>query len=345
MHVVILCGGESPERDVSLASGRSVTQALLERGHEVVLVDPAAVVPVLAGPLRPGDTVEALGVAKAPPSLADQQQWRRRMYAALTGGPVLDHLRAAEVVFLALHGGWGEDGHVQALLEMAGIPFTGAGSAPCAAAWHKGRTQAVLAAAGLPVVERALWRPGIVDVPESVKRLLAAGPVVAKPAADGSRVSVHRVDSLPRLAQVAAEVHSGGVELMVEPFLPGREFTVAVLGDQVLPVVEIELTTPVFDYAAKYQPGATSEVCPARVPDDFASRLQESALHAHRALGFGSDSYSRTDFRCDADGEPMCIEVNALPGMTATSLLPLAASGAGWTYPDLVQRILDLAGS
>ncbi|MFC9229871.1 D-alanine--D-alanine ligase [Streptomyces decoyicus] len=343
MRVVILCGGESPERDVSLASGPSVARALLERGHEVTLVDPSAEEPVLAGPLRPGDTVGGFSVAKEPPSLSDQQQWRRRMYAALTGGPVLDLLHGADAVFLALHGGWGEDGHVQALLEMAGVPFTGAGSAACAAAWHKGRSQAVLGAAGLPVVERALWRPGDGDVPEDVARLVAAGPVVAKPAADGSSVSVYRVDSLSQLAQAAAEVRSGGVELLVEPFLPGREFTVAVVGDQALPVVEIELTTPVFDYAAKYQPGAVSEVCPARIPAAFASRLAELALHAHRALGFGNDSYSRTDFRCDSGGGPMCLEVNALPGLTATSLLPLAATGAGWTYPDLVQRILDLA--
>ncbi|MEV0374986.1 D-alanine--D-alanine ligase [Streptomyces sp. NPDC050636] len=343
MRVVILCGGESPERDVSLASGWSVARALLEQGNEVVLVDPAAAVPVLAGPLQPGDVVDGFTVRKEPPSLSDRHQLRWRMHAALTGGPVLELLRGAELVFLGLHGGWGEDGHVQALLEMAGVRFTGAGSAACAAAWHKGRAQAVLGAAGLPVTERVLWRAGACEVPQDVERLVAAGPVVAKPVADGSSVSVYRVDSLPQLAQVAAEVHSGDVELLVEPFLSGREFTVAVVGDQVLPVVEIELTTPLFDYTAKYQPGAVSEVCPARVPADFASQLQELALRAHQALGFGSDAYSRTDFRCDTGGEPMCLEVNALPGLTATSLLPLAATGAGWTYPDLIQSIVDLA--
>ncbi|MGP3978039.1 D-alanine--D-alanine ligase family protein [Streptomyces sp. 8N114] len=343
MRVVVLCGGESPERDVSLASGGSVARALVERGHEVVLVDPAAGVPVLAGPLQPGDEVGEFTVGKEPPSLSDRQQLRSRMHAALTGGPVLELLRGAETVFLALHGGWGEDGHVQALLEMAGVRFTGAGSAACAAAWHKGRAQAVLGAAGLPTAQRVLWRPGGGDVPLRVKRLLAAGPVVVKPVADGSSVSVHRVDSLSQLVQVAAEVRPGDIELMVEPFLAGREFTVGVVGGEVLPVIEIELTTSVFDYAAKYQPGAAREVCPARIPTDFASQLQELALRAHQALGFGSDSYSRTDFRCDADGEPTCIEVNALPGLTTASLLPLAATGAGWTYPDLVQRLMDLA--
>ncbi|MGK5543144.1 D-alanine--D-alanine ligase family protein [Streptomyces sp. URMC 127] len=349
MRMVVLCGGESSERDVSLASGWSVAGALLERGHEVVLVDPAAAVPVLAGPLRPGDAVGGVAVAKEPPSLSDRWELRRRTHAALTGGPVLELLRGAELVFVALHGGWGEDGHVQALLEMAGVRFTGAGSAACAAAWHKGRAQMVLGAAGVPVAQRVLWRPGAGEVPAGVARLVAAGPVVVKPVADGSSVSVHRADSLAELtrlvrpAQTVAGEQARDDELMVEPFLPGREFTVAVVGDQALPVVEIELTTPLFDYTAKYQPGAVREVCPARVPEALASRLQERALLAHRALGFGSDAYSRTDFRCDAAGEPVCLEVNALPGLTATSLLPLAATGAGWAYAGLVQRIVDLA--
>ncbi|MFI1202586.1 D-alanine--D-alanine ligase [Streptomyces sp. NPDC020883] len=341
MRVVVLCGGESSERDVSHASGRSVARAALERGHQVTLVDPAADVPVLAGPLHPGDGVEEFAVGAEPPSTADRERLRRRMHAALTGGPVLELLRDAESVFLALHGGWGEDGHVQALLEMADVRFTGADSGACGAAWHKGRAQAVLGAAGLPVVERALWRPGSGEVPQAIRQLVTAGPVVVKPVADGSSVSVHRVDALSELAQIGAEAPAGA-ELLVEPFLPGREFTVAVVGSQALPVVEIELTTPLFDYTAKYQPGAASEVCPAKVPDDFAHRLQEMALRAHRALGFGGDAYSRTDFRCDGRGEPMCIEVNALPGLTSASLLPLAAGGAGWTYPELIQRIMDL---
>ncbi len=150
------------------------------------------------------------------------------MHAALAGGSVLELLRDAESVFLALHGGWGEAGHVQALLERAGVRFTGADSAACAAAWHKGRTQAVLTAADVPVTERVLWRPAASDLPPAVKRLVAAGPVVVKPVADGSSVSVHYVDSRPQLAQVTAETHSGEAELIVEPFLSGREFTLGV---------------------------------------------------------------------------------------------------------------------
>ncbi|MFD7626602.1 D-alanine--D-alanine ligase [Streptomyces sp. NPDC059851] len=343
MRIVILCGGESPERDVSLASGGSVARALLERGHEVVLVDPAAEAPVLAGPLRPGDVVDGFTVGKEPPSGLVRRQLQQRMDAALAGGPVRELMGEADLVFLALHGGWGEDGRVQGRLREAGIRFTGANGTACAAAWHKDRAQAVLGAAGLPVTERALWQPGTDEVPQDVQRLLAAGPVVAKPVADGSSVSVHRADSLAELERIAAGMRAGQGELLVEPFLPGREFTVGVIGGQVLPVVEIELSTPLFDYTAKYQPGAVSEVCPALIPAQFASRLQELAVRAHEALGFDAHTYSRTDFRCDAAGEPMCLEVNALPGLTATSLLPLAASGAGWTYADLIERIVDLA--
>nr|BAD60786.1 D-alanyl-D-alanine ligase [Streptomyces lavendulae subsp. lavendulae] len=343
MRIVILCGGESPERDVSLASGSSVARALLERGHEVLLVDPAAGEPVLAGPLHPGDVVDGFEVGKEPPAGHERHGLRQRMAAAFDGGALPALLRDADLVFTALHGGWGEDGWVQERLEAAGVRFTGAGSTACAAAWNKERAQAVLAAAGVPVTERALWPAAADEVPKEVRPLVAAGPVVAKPVADGSSVSVHRADSLAELERLAPQMRADGGDLLVEPFLSGREFTVGVVGGQVLPVIEIELSTPLFDYAAKYQPGAVSEVCPARIPEEFASRLQQLALRAHEALGFGPHTYSRADFRCDAAGEPMCLEVNALPGLTATSLLPLGASGAGWTYADLAERIVSLA--
>ncbi|MEV6272143.1 ATP-grasp domain-containing protein [Kribbella sp. NPDC051936] len=328
MRVAVLCGGESSERDVSRSSGWAVAQALAGRGHDVVLIDPAAEQPILADPVPAGDSV--VPVPKEPPAPADRAVLRRRMYAALTGGP--EQLRSADKVFIALHGGWGEDGHVQALLELAGIPFTGAGHDVCAVAWHKGRCQAVLEAAGIPVPARVLYNASEQrEPPVGVKQLLASGPVVVKPVADGSSVAVRKVDTLDA-------VRADG-ELIVEPFLGGREFTVAVIGGTALPVVEIELTTEVFDYAAKYQPGAVREVCPAEIAVDFAEQLQDLAVRAHQALGFGT-TYSRVDFRCDDAGTPYCLEVNALPGLTRGSLVPVAAKGAGLTYGELVERLL-----
>ncbi|MEU8224857.1 ATP-grasp domain-containing protein [Kribbella sp. NPDC048915] len=328
MRVAVLCGGESSERDVSRSSGWAVAQALAGRGHDVVLIDPAAEQPVLADPVPSGDTV--VPVPKEPPVPADRALLRQRMYAALTDGPVLDLMRRADRVFIALHGGWGEDGHVQALLELAGIPFTGAGHDVCAVAWHKGRAQAVLEAAGIPVPARVLYTPP--DAPGEVKQLLANGPVVVKPVAEGSSVAVRKVDS-------PEELPADGAELLVEPFLGGREFTVGVIGTAALPVVEIELTTAVFDYEAKYQPGAVREICPADITAEFAERLQDLALRAHRALGFGT-TYSRADFRCDDAGTPYCLEVNALPGLTPGSLVPVAARGAGIAYDELVEKLL-----
>ncbi|TDW86940.1 D-alanine-D-alanine ligase [Kribbella pratensis] len=328
MRVAVLCGGESSERDVSRSSGWAVAQALVARGHDVVLIDPAAEQPILADPVPAGDAV--VPVPKEPPAPGDRALLRRRMYDALTGG--LEQLRSADRVFIALHGGWGEDGHVQALLELAGIPFTGAGHDVCAVAWHKGRCQAVLEAAGIPVPPRVLYNPAEQpEPPIGVKQLLASGPVVVKPVADGSSVAVRKVDSLDALPTEG--------ELLVEPFLSGREFTVAVIGATALPVVEIELTTAVFDYEAKYQPGAVQEVSPADIPAHFAERLQELAIGAHRALGFGP-AYSRVDFRCDAAGTPYCLEVNALPGLTPGSLVPVAARGAGIEYGELVEQLL-----
>ncbi|MET9270572.1 ATP-grasp domain-containing protein [Kribbella sp. NPDC003557] len=330
MRVAVLCGGESSERDVSRSSGWAVARALAGRGHDVALIDPAAEQPVLADHVPAGDAV--VPVPTEPPAAADRGMLRQRMYAALTGGPVLEQLRRADRVFIALHGGWGEDGHVQALLELAGIPFTGAGHDVCAVAWHKGRCQAVLEAAGIPVPARVLYNPAEHrEPPVGVKQLLAGGPVVVKPVADGSSVAVRKVDSADALPSEG--------ELLVEPFLGGREFTVAVIGATTLPVVEIELTTAVFDYAAKYQPGAVREICPADIPGHLAERLQDLAVRAHQALGFGT-TYSRADFRCDDAGTPYCLEVNALPGLTRGSLVPVAAAGAGITYDELVERLL-----
>lgn len=174
-------------------------------------------------------------------------------------------------------------------------------------------------------------------VPAEAERLVEAGPVVVKPVADGSSVDVRLVRSVDEL--VAA---GNAAELLVEPFLAGREFTVGVLGELVLPVVEIELATEIFDYASKYQPGAVREICPADVTPAFAARLQELARTAHDVLGFGPAAYSRTDFRCDADGTPYCLEINALPGLSPASLIPRAAAGHGWTYADLADHILHL---
>jgi D-alanine-D-alanine ligase len=339
MRIAVLCGGESSERDVSRASGSAVARALTKRRHEVWLVDPAAEEPFLARGLRDPAAVPRFEVPRTPPSAADQPALRRNAFATLTRGPVLDLLRDVDVVFLALHGGWGEDGHLQALLEMAGIRFTGASSSVCATTWRKDHTCLILRGAGVPVAEQVRYRPAHEDLPIAAKRLVDAGPVVVKPAADGSSVSVRLVEVLTDLVPA----HHVAEDLVIEPFLPGREFTVGVVGDLVLPVAEIRLTSALFDYEAKYQPGMVQEICPAEIDLSLSHTLQDLAVRAHGALGFGPNGYCRVDFRCDSEGAPMCLEVNALPGLTPNSLLPLAAGAAGMAFPDLVDRLVGLA--
>lgn len=270
--------------------------------------------------------------------MREQPLWQRRMFQALTSTPLLTRLREADQVFLAMHGGWGEDGRLQALLEMAGIGFTGAGSSVCAAAWRKDQSLAMLRAAGVPVTEQVRHPVGQAQPAVEAEALLASGPVVVKPIAGGSSVNV-------RIAHTAAELRasvSDDEEWVIETFLPGREFTVGVVGETVMPVVEIEISEPLFDYQSKYQPGAAREICPADIPADLATQMQKYALLAHQALGFDWHTYSRVDFRCDAGGAPVCLEVNALPGLTPGSLLPLAAQAAGWPYPELVERLIAL---
>ncbi|OLT14088.1 hypothetical protein BJF78_19995 [Pseudonocardia sp. CNS-139] len=240
-----------------------------------------------------------------------------------------------------MHGGWGGDGHLQAVLELAGVPFTGAGSAACALAWNKVQTLGLLRAAGIATPPSGAWRHGYADPPDDVWRLLADGPVVVKEATGTCRRTLH-VATTPAQLRDACELAHHGELLLVTPYLAGREFTVAVVGPDVLPVAEIRLDGPLLDHAAKSR-GGTDVRCPAELPSAPAGELAAAALAAHHALGMGDRAVSRVDLRCDADGRPYCLEVNACPGLRPGSPLALAARGAGWSYPDLVERVMDLA--
>lgn len=341
MKIVVLCGGESPERDVSLESGLAVAGALVELGHEVQLVDPATADPVLAGPTRSESALPGTAEALRGPEL-DEGKRRELMLDALTAGPVLPLLRGADLVFPALHGGWGGDGRLQALLEMAGVLFTGAGAAQCSLAWDKHRTLTLLRESGVTVTDSARF-PASADrpVPQPVSDLLDRGPVVVKSNTGTSHLELRVADDAAALARARARAPEGET-LIATPFLAGREFTVSVIGGRVLPVVEIEFSGPLFDYETKSHPETARCDCPADIPRALASRLREQASRAHDALGLGARDYSRIDFRCDGRGVPHCLEVNACPGLRPLSGLGAAAAGAGWSYRDLIGEIVAL---
>ncbi len=325
MRIAVLFGGTSEERDVSIASAAQIIPALRALGHEVHAVDTAT------GQLAPEDEQRLLAsrVAPLPPSRTAIGQVRAR---AVSLSPAHFDIRHTDVVFLALHGGAGEDGRIQALLDLAGMPYTGSNHIASAAAMDKDLTKRLFRSAGVPTAD---WLMAPVAVAE-VERLLG-WPVVVKPSKQGSTVGLSVVRAADALAGAIQAAAAFDDEVMIERFIPGREFTVGILDQQALPVGEIFPPGEVFDYQSKYQQGGARELFPAQLPEDEAARLQEYALRAHRALKLGA--YSRVDFRRDAAGQFWCLEANSLPGMTATSLLPQAARAAGIDFPTLLESI------
>ncbi|HEX5206639.1 MAG TPA: D-alanine--D-alanine ligase [Steroidobacteraceae bacterium] len=329
MKIAVLFGGTSEERDVSIASAAQVIPALRGLGHEVVAVDTAT------GRLSPPAEQRLLtsGVGPQPPTgsaLAGMKQ----------GAPVLAaetaDIRDVDVVFLALHGGAGEDGRIQAVLDLAGLAYTGSNHIASATAMDKDLSKRLFRAAGVPTAD---WR--MTPVSEQDIDAALGWPVVVKPNKQGSTVGLSVVRAAEELAEAFLLAHRFDDEVMVERFIPGRELTVGVLQGRALPVGEIIAPGEVFDYQAKYQAGGAREIFPAELPPEVAARAQELAVRAHGALKLGA--YSRIDFRMDAQGGIWCLEANSLPGMTAASLLPQAAKAAGIGFPELVERICKAA--
>jgi D-alanine-D-alanine ligase len=325
MKIAVLFGGTSEERDVSIASAAQVIPVLRSLGHDVVAVDTAV------GRLEGAAERKLLEsrVAPAPPS--DQGLANLRS-GALTNPATSIDPRAIDVVFLALHGGAGEDGRVQAMLDLAGLAYTGSNHIASATAMDKDLSKRLFRAAGVPTADW-LMSPASAD---AVAQQLG-WPVVVKPNKQGSTVGLSVVREPGKLAAAIEQARRYDDEVMIEKFVPGREFTVGILDGAPLPVGEIIVPGEVFDYQSKYQVGGAREVFPADIPTSEAQTLQRYAVAAHHALKLGA--YSRVDFRRDAAGGFWCLEANSLPGLTATSLLPQAAKAAGMDFAQLLAKI------
>ncbi len=329
MKIGVLFGGTSDERDVSIASGSEVVQALREAGHTVVAVDTAR------GVLTDEQerTLLRTGVAPDPPKRGELDMLRTGDPTAITKAPELE---GADVLFLALHGGAGEGGTLQALLDLVGIPYTGSGMLASAMAMDKDITKRLLRDAGVPTAE---WRMAPVTAEEAESAL--GWPVVVKPSKQGSTLGLTVVKEAGQFDEAMELAFRYDDEVMVERFVPGRELTVPVVGEEALPVGEIISKNEIFDYEAKYQPGMADEIFPADLPDDITREAQRLALETHRTLKLRG--FSRVDFRLDDDGGLWCLEVNTLPGMTSASLVPKAAKAGGVAFPRLCERICELA--
>ncbi len=299
VKVALLCGGKSAEREVSLKGGQAVREALLARGHQVKVYDPA------------NDL--ALLVSEAP---------------------------SFDVAFLVLHGPGGEDGTIQGLLELIGLPYQGAGVLGSALAMDKAVSKMLYQSAGLLVPKAIEIRKGEPLLEEVIKRL--GFPLVVKPASQGSSIGLSLVYKEDELEDALTLAFKHEKRVLLEEYISGLELTVGVLGEEALPVVEIVPGEKhkFFDYEAKYTPGATKEICPARIPPHVAKEAQRCALVAHKVLKLCH--YSRTDM-IYANGKIYVLETNTIPGMTKTSLLPLAAKVAGYSFEDLVEKLLYMA--
>ena len=330
MRVTVLTGGTSTERDVALASAVQVIAALRSRGHHVAVVDTAR------GYIPAGDEPALLSgvVGAEPPSIEQLRSLEQGLL--LSGLANLAVVRDADVLFLALHGGRGEDGTIQTLLEMVGVPYTGSGRLGSAMAMDKDISKRLFRTAGVATADWVM-APAARD---QVARNFG-WPVVVKPSKQGSTVGLTVVKSAGEYEGALALARQYDDEVMIERFVPGRELTVGVLEGRSLAVGEIIPRHEIFDYECKYTPGMSQEIFPADLPAKLTAECQRLSLLAHEALKLGG--YSRVDFRLTPAGELFCLEVNTLPGMTATSLLPQAAQAAGIAFPELCERICRAA--
>lgn len=329
-------GGESAERNVSLSSGIRIVLALRSRGHEVIAFDPSR------GSITDEEQKQlaSSAVGTEPPSLDS--------LAKTTGGSFLPALEAqseiseADVVFLALHGGMGEDGTIQALLDMAHVEYTGSGHLSSALAMDKDLSKTLFRSAG---VQTADWLMAPVTVDEVEKSL--GFPVIVKPSKQGSTVGLSVVKQADKLEAAITEAWRYDDEVMVEQFIPGRELTVGILGDRALPVGEIIPVHEIYDYECKYTAGMAAEEFPAKLSSEETAMVQQQALDAFRALKLRG--YARIDFRLSSSDDRngvrgfYCLEANTLPGMTELSLIPQGAAAAGMSFPELCEEIVRSA--
>jgi D-alanine-D-alanine ligase len=333
MNITVLLGGASSERDVSLASGFRVIDSLRSTGHVVTAVDPVTGVLTSSAELL----LRTAGVRRAPPSLDELARLAGAHHRELSPELIsLPAVREADVVFLALHGGQGEDGTLQAMLDLAGVPYTGSGHLASALAMDKDLSKTLFRAAGVTTAD---WTMAPAR-DEMIEHTLGF-PVVVKPSKQGSTVGLTVVRDRAGLQPAIHQAFQYDDEVMIERFIPGRELTVGVLGDEALPVGEIFPKHDVYDYECKYTAGMAKEEFPARLTALETALLQDQALRAFAALKLRG--CARIDFRLAADGIPYCLEANTLPGLTGTSLIPQAAAARGLGFAEFCERIVQLA--
>ena len=343
MKIVVLAGGISTERDVSLCSGRNIYEALKGNGHDVVLVDLFLGLPEEKEPLDhlftdDRDWSASVGtIAEDAPDIAHVKALRPN-YRSLLGPNVLKLCELSDMVFLALHGENGEDGKIQALFDLMGIHYTGTGYTSSALCMDKNITKQMFRGRNVPTPPGITVQKGKpFRLPESV-----GYPCMVKTCCGGSSVGVYRVNDASELEKALDEAFTFEDQAIIERCIIGREFSIAVIEGEALPIIEIAPISGFYDYKNKYQPGSTIETCPADLPKELTKKMQHYAEMVFEALGMRS--YARMDFMLDTETlEMYCLEANTLPGMTPTSLLPQEAAALGMSFEDLCEELIRVS--
>ena len=337
MNIAVVCGGISPERNVSLVGGLAAANALEHNGHTVRIIDPA----FGSDSIRSKDQI-LVNPSELPSS--DILDLPKQRLLDCVQSSAFDGIDKA---FLLIHGTNGEDGIFQALLEAKGIPYTGSKVMSSALAMNKLASKVMFSAVGIqtPIWIAAVKSKGHLENPATIQDILEEipGSIVIKPNDQGSTVGMtilHNptTETIYNALQLAGEYSD---IVLIEEFIDGRELTVAVLGDEALPIIEIVPEGGFYDYKRKYTKGFTEYHCPADLSEDISSFVQNLAISAHHALG--CTAYSRVDFRLNEDNVPYCLEVNTIPGFSSTSLVPMAAKEAGIDFNRLCEMIIELS--
>lgn len=338
MRIVILAGGLSTERDVSLSSGGMIYRALRAKGHRAVLLDVYLGYEGDAEDIFERETdwaaqIGAVGVEN--PDLEAVRALRRDGGKGFFGPKVLEICGMADCVFLALHGACGEDGRIQACFELLGIPYTGADFVGSCLAMDKGITKDIFQSHGIPAPSGIRLKKGA----QEERRV--PYPCVVKACCGGSSIGVCIAKDEAEYAGAKEEAFRYGDEVIIEQYIKGREFSVGVMDGRALPVIEMAPKEAFYDYKSKYQAGSAVETCPAEIPPEKSREMQRIAEQVFTALRL--KSYARMDFVMSGGGEIYCLEANTLPGMTATSLLPQEAAADGMDFGQLCEAILQYA--
>jgi D-alanine-D-alanine ligase len=334
MNIAVLFGGISPERNVSIDGGKAVINALESKGHKVFPVDPA----FGKDALRSKDQIVSENKFV---SAEEMDSFNTRNLIECADLDIFDEV---DVAFIVLHGENGEDGKMQALLELRGVPYTGSGVKASSLAIDKNSSKMIFTAAGILTPEWVIVPKEDWDNYDYFERIRSefGYKLVVKPNNQGSTVGITIIEdgNLDDIHNAVIEASKYCDIVLIEKYIDGQEITVGIIGEEPLPLIEIIPEGGFYDYKHKYTKGKTQYICPAEINEDIAEFMQGIAQTAYLALD--CKGFARADFRLNEDGEPYLMEINTIPGFTATSLVPMAAKEIGMDFPELCEKIIEL---